>query len=207
MNKNKAFCAAGILLAAGNSSRFGAPKQLARIDSEPLLFRTLKQFDAARLDASFLVIGAFADKIKPLVPTGTQLIEIENWHEGMGTSIAGALKYLTSPITNTESMPFSHVLIGLADQINLTTAGFNQLLEQARQNPDKIVAASYNQTFGAPCVFPEQYFSALAAFEGWQGAKKLIKQHITSTTFLPLPEATVDIDTQDQLKLWQKSRE
>lgn len=206
MTEQPFFSVVGLLLAAGNSSRFGSPKQLAKVKSELLIQKTLNQFNASQVNEIYLVLGAYASQIKPQIPAHINVIEVSGWQEGMGTSIATAVKDIKLHQHENRPTLFSHVMIGLADQINLSTAGFNQLLTKAKQEPNKIIAAQYDNAYGAPCIFPRFCFEELAELQGEQGAKKLIKRHLQSVSLLPLPEAAIDIDTQAQLATWSKGK-
>ena len=179
---------------------------MAEIGSDVLLQRTFAQFRASQLDAVHLVLGAYADQIQSRIALATNVIQVKNWHEGIGSSIATAVKYLNFNQGDTAPSSFSHVMIGLADHINLQTHQFDQLLEQAKQAPNRIIASRYNETFGAPCIFPRCYFADLMALRGEYGAKKLIKQHLDSVIFLSTPEAALDIDTQAQLACWKQDK-
>lgn len=90
------------------------------------------------------------------------------------------------------------VLLLVADQ-PLVTAEHLRLLLSAPA-PDGIVAAAYNGRLGVPAIFSRQHFTALAAAEGDQGARTLLRT-LPATPF-DLPEAAVDIDTPDDLRQW-----
>jgi molybdenum cofactor cytidylyltransferase len=93
------------------------------------------------------------------------------------------------------------VLIGLADQIAITQPILKQLLDVASNYPNYIVAAQYNGGVGAPVIFPKQYFSNLSELKGDKGAKMLLLQNSQQTISVPIPEASLDIDTLDDLRL------
>ena len=54
---------AGIVLAAGGSSRMRRPKQLLHVDGRPLLEGIIGHACRSRLDAVVVVLGANADDI------------------------------------------------------------------------------------------------------------------------------------------------
>ena len=84
-----------VILAAGASTRMGEPKQLLVFDGRPLLVRAV---DAALASAAWpvvVVLGAHAEKIRPLLARHPVLIsENPAWAEGMASSVrAGAWWY------------------------------------------------------------------------------------------------------------------
>ncbi len=58
---------AGIVLAAGRSSRLGRPKQLLPVHGEPLIRHTLRRVLASSLDQVILVVGHEADGVRDTV--------------------------------------------------------------------------------------------------------------------------------------------
>ncbi len=58
---------AGIVLAAGRSSRLGRPKQLLPVHGEPLIRHTLRRVLASSLDQVILVVGHEADVVRDAV--------------------------------------------------------------------------------------------------------------------------------------------
>ncbi|MDQ6718810.1 MAG: NTP transferase domain-containing protein, partial [Gemmatimonadota bacterium] len=52
-------------MAAGGSTRFGSPKQLAEKDGETLVHRAAMAAKSAGADPVFVVLGAAADEIAP----------------------------------------------------------------------------------------------------------------------------------------------
>ena len=53
---------AAVVLAAGEGSRFGAPKQVVEVDGEPLVVRAVKAALASGAEQVVVVTGAYADK-------------------------------------------------------------------------------------------------------------------------------------------------
>src|ERR1035438_3469407 len=114
---------ASILLAAGSSSRLGKPKQLLHFDGETLLRRTARLAIEADCSPNIVVLGAFADELKPqLDGLDTKILVNENWAEGMGSSMALAVNWLLQQPTAPAA-----ILILVCDQPNLPSA-----LQQAR---------------------------------------------------------------------------
>ncbi len=99
---------AGIILAAGDSSRFGSPKQLLPWRETTVLNSVVKTAIEVRLLPVVVVLGANADLIRPGLPEGCVVVTNAEWSEGQSSSIRIGLSQLPQEIDG--------VLILLGDQ-------------------------------------------------------------------------------------------
>lgn len=197
-----------VLLAAGESRRFNGIKQLAEIPytanciDEPkatkgehktqrLIANACLQIQEADFDSQVAILGANADVIEPHIHSSIPKQIYSDWSLGMGTTIAYAMSTLPKHAT--------HVCIALADQVRLSAADYNQLINTAKVHTNKIISAYFNNRLGAPCIFPEKYFAQLTLLAGDAGARYILKQESDSVHKVPLALAAFDIDTKDDL--------
>ena len=82
---------AGLILAAGESTRFGGRKQLADIHGVPMIRHTIDALASLRGLDRFVVLGAFADEIRPVIGTDCHIVDNPDWASGMGSSIAAGI--------------------------------------------------------------------------------------------------------------------
>jgi molybdenum cofactor cytidylyltransferase len=206
-NQDKHYCIEAILLAAGESKRFNDTKQLAIVDDKPMLIGTIEMLKHANFKAITVVLGANSSTIekalKPVylqtksasknLPNITSIIA-SKWQQGMGASIAAGVKNVGSEIT--------HVFIGLTDQVEIRAQQCDLMLVESRKNPDRIVAAFYNNKVGAPAIFPRAYFAELSKLENDKGARDILRANAASVISVDMPEAARDIDTKKDLLLY-----
>jgi molybdenum cofactor cytidylyltransferase len=178
-----------VLLAAGSSSRFGSPKQLAAVGGRPMLVRVLDALlELEGRDAIAVVLGANADRLGPLVRhESVNVVLNPDYAQGMAGSIRAGLAAAPADSRG--------VLIALADQVAVTSDDLRQLVMCWQQRPDRIVAAQYTGTTGAPAIFPSELFGELAALQGDRGARALLSLHADRVVAVPMPSAALDVDT------------
>ena len=111
---------AGVILAAGSSSRLGTPKQLLRYRGETLLHRTVRLAIAAGLDPVHVVLGSNASAVgaalEELRGRVTAVVNAD-WQAGMGSSLACGIASLpagTGPAPDTDPGPAPGVDRGTA---------------------------------------------------------------------------------------------
>ncbi|MFV1852599.1 MAG: nucleotidyltransferase family protein [Thalassospira sp.] len=182
---------ATLLLAAGESARFGGRKQLADINGKPMIHHALDALSHLPLPDIFVVLGAYGDQIAPVLGKEITIITNDNWATGMGSSIARGMKAV---MTNGG---YDGVLIALCDQINLTDEDYNQLI--AAFDGTQIVATRHADGLGVPAIFPKASFDDLLSLSGQIGARKIINSHKGNLVAIDLPNAALDIDTRDDL--------
>jgi molybdenum cofactor cytidylyltransferase len=187
-----------ILLAAGQSKRFGGIKQLTDIYGQPMICHCLSQYRQgdkwmSGITSGCVVLGSNAELVSQVLPDNINQYVVSYWLNGMGYSLAQSIHNV--------AVDTSHVLIGLGDQVAITQSMISQLLEQAQKHPSHIAAAQYNNGLGAPVIFPRQFFSELSQLTGDKGAKLLLQQYPQQIISLAMPEASFDIDTPEDLKL------
>jgi molybdenum cofactor cytidylyltransferase len=185
-----------ILLAAGQSKRFGGVKQLADIQGQPMVCHCLSKYRdkdkwISGVAHGYVALGANAALIAKVLPDGVDNIVVNSWRNGLGYTLAQSISALASDTT--------HVMIGLADQVTLTTKIISRLLDTSRLQPGHIIAAKYSGGIGVPAIFPKQYFSKLSQLTGDKGAKILLQQHYEQVSSIDIPEAAFDIDTAEDL--------
>ena len=184
-----------MLLAAGSSSRFGSPKQLADIAGRPMLARTLDTvLQLERRHPVTVVLGADRERLEPLVRTTPACVAFNPDHaRGMASSIRVGLAQAPTDARG--------ALIALADQVAVTADDLRQLVSRWEQHPDRIVAAQYEGTIGVPAIFPADLFRELAELQGDRGARVLLSRYPERVIGVPMPSAAQDIDTPGDLSV------
>ncbi len=186
-------CAA-LVLAAGASTRLGQPKQLVCYQGEPLLRRAVRLALAAGATPVLAVVGAeAADCRSALSGLAVTVVENRDYASGMGSSLRAGLAELRG-LSELRRAP-ERLLLLVCDQPLLQPEHLRQLL--AAQPAGGIAAAQYNGRLGVPAVFAQTHFAALAAIQGDQGARSLLRS--LAVTPVPMPEAAIDIDTPGDL--------
>lgn len=185
-------CVHIIILAAGGSSRFGSPKQLAKWNDVSLLEHAV---DLARTvtENVLVVLGSQAEIIQNETNLNqTKVVINPDWQHGIASSICAGINNL--PIKTKAAM------ILLCDQPLLKVSSLKDLISLHQQNPNRIIASEYAKTLGVPAIFPAVFFPQLCALSGDSGAKKLINAEQNKVISLPMREAVHDIDTPDNLE-------
>ena len=184
-----------VVLAAGGSTRFGSTKQLLIHEGEPLVRRAAKAALDAGAKPVMVVLGADAPTIAPEVAKLRNVRTVINthWATGLASSLATGLRALM------EIAGCDAVLVTLADQPNVDAAALKKLID-AFDSDHRIVAAAYAGTIGVPAIFGCEYVKDLMRLEGDIGAGKWLRDHPDQVTTVDLPEAEMDIDTEEDLE-------
>ena len=180
-----------LLLAAGESARFGGRKQLADINGTPMICHTIEALSTIAGADLFVVLGAFQDDIAPVINAPAHIITNDNWASGMGSSIAAGMAKIQ------HHGSYDGVLIALCDQVRLGPADYDKLI--AAFDGQTIVATRHDDGFGVPAIFPAHIFKSLAVLNGQAGARKVLNGAHHEVIGVELPNAADDIDTQDDL--------
>lgn len=181
-----------IILAAGNSSRLGSPKQLLYYQGSSLLQRTVAAAKTTAYEPVVLVLGAHADQILEQHPDlKINIIINDSWEKGISSSIAAGLLKMLELEADTKN-----VVIAVADQPFIRPEIFRELVEESQRSRKNIVASKYAETIGTPALFNEIYFDELIALGGNTGAKPILQKYAADVATIPFELGHIDIDTQ-----------
>ncbi len=181
-----------VLLAAGESRRFGATKQLATVSGEALVHRAARRAAEACGDLSALVAGhEAADVIAAAGSHCRFLLVNERYREGLGTTVSLAARAL-APVADA-------LLIVLADQPLVPAAHLRALIDTWSGDDDEIVASGFGSSNGPPLLLPRNTFEDLKALSGDQGARDLLDDSRFRLTVVQFEAAAVDVDTRADL--------
>lgn len=185
---------AGLLLAAGGSSRLGRPKQLVELGGRTLIRRAAESLIDAGCSPVFVVLGAEIDgSRKELEGLSVEVVVNSLWESGMGSSIALGVRRLRETVPSADA-----VLIALCDQPNVTGEKLQPFIEHFAATRRQVVAAEYDGIAGVPALFSSDLFPGLESLKGDKGAREIIRNSPDAMT-IPLPEAGIDVDTLVQL--------
>jgi len=189
------------ILAAGASTRMGTPKQLLDVGGRPLLVRAVEAALASAAWPVVVVLGAHAEKIRPLLaPYPVLVTENSAWSEGMAASIRAGVTTLQQ-----FSRHLDAALIALCDQPAFSAATIAQLVAAQRSSGRSIVAARYAGRQGAPAMFLREHFPTLTALTGEEGARALLNDQPALVTPVDLPGLALDLDTPEDFAAAAKS--
>lgn len=182
--------AAALVLAAGNSSRLGQPKQLLIYRGETLLHRAVRVALAAGYAPVVVVTGALdAELVEAVADLVCQTVHNSDWAAGMGASIRTGLHALAAL-----AWP-RPVLVMSCDQPLISAGLLAELRRRQQRGGAPAVAAAYADTVGIPALFGPAALADLAALESGQGAKTLLGRYGGALELVAIPAAAFDVDT------------
>jgi molybdenum cofactor cytidylyltransferase len=175
-----------VVLAAGQSRRFGAVKLAATIDGQAQIRRAASAALAFAADV-VVVTGAHRAVLEPLIADlAVRCVFNAQWSRGMSRSIACGVAALPKTCMAAIILPADQALVGAAE--------LQSLCRVHADAPERIVAARFGDVLGPPCLFPRAYFNELIQLDGDQGARALLLRHADRVVAVPMPGAAVDID-------------
>lgn len=181
-----------LVLAAGESSRFGSTKQLTEYDGEALVARAIRLAEDVCGERTVLIVGNDWKKVLAACrPLRGFFLRNDNYQSGMASSIACGIKSVAQSA--------DAVLLMMADQPLITAEHLNSLIGAWRGSPDDVVISEYSGVQGPPVIFAAQCFDSLMKLEGDQGARSLLSNPMYSVRSLACDEAAIDIDTLEDL--------
>lgn len=183
---------AGLLLAAGSSSRLGRPKQLVEFDGETLIRRAAQALIDSGCEPVIVVLGSEVEASKgALHGLDVRIAENADWQSGMSSSIREGMSRVI--LENVDG-----VLISVCDQPRVTAEHLQKLATRFAETHAAVTAAEYDNILGVPAIFSRELFDDLMQLCGDKGARELIREG--AAVSVPMPEAAFDIDTEADLE-------
>ena len=184
---------AGVLLAAGEGSRFGQPKALVELNGQTLAERGVNLLRAGGADPILVVTGA-----APIKLDGTRTVYNPQWRTGMGSSLRAALQALLgSAATSASAVPAEPgtaepgtaeattaeataqvagaVVVALADQPLVGAEAVSRLIAAYRDGAIVAVAAYDGQARNPVLLARECWAEVIAMATGDQGARPFLR--------------------------------
>ena len=155
---------AGLVLAAGEGTRFGAePKLLAELDGRPLLDYAIRaQCAVPALERVVVVLGAHADRLLERVEfLRAEPIVCGQWREGQAASLRCGVEALAGA---------EKIIVTLGDQPLMAP----ELIARFTDQPAG-ARALYGGVPGHPVVLGPEHASAILALSGDRGARDLLR--------------------------------
>jgi molybdenum cofactor cytidylyltransferase len=187
-----------LLLAAGQSSRWGRPKALLPWGGDVLVNHLARAALAVGDCTVWRVLGAHAPAIHAAAPAPPGLREVFNpaWSAGMGASIACGLRAALAA-----DPALAAVLILPCDLPRVSTELLAALLAAAAERPERIAQCDYGEgAHGPPVAFGRAHFAELLALRGDEGGRAIVRRHLAARVLLPFPEGKWDLDTPADLE-------
>jgi molybdenum cofactor cytidylyltransferase len=186
-----------IILAAGQSSRLGIPKQLLHHRGKTLLQHTIDITKQASVRSIIVVLGANYELLtKEIDLTGIHVVRNNDWHTGIASSICCGINYALKidPLSDA-------AILMVCDQPHINASLLYDLQNAQKSTGKPIVASKYGDTIGIPALFHKSLFDRLLKLSGDTGAKKIMQQYPHLLATVPFPLGSIDIDTLEDYEM------
>lgn len=173
--------AAGIILAAGTSTRMGALKPLLPFENSLLLERVIENAHKSDLDHITVVLGHKASFIRERIAFKESRIVINREYEsGQSSSLKAGLRDLPEWVNGAVFL--------LGDQPFVGSKIINSLLIEFTRHPSSVIIPTCSGIRGNPVIFPRAQFSMVEELRGDIGGRAL---------FVRLKDKLLEVEVSD----------
>jgi molybdenum cofactor cytidylyltransferase len=190
---------AGIVLAAGQSTRFGKPKQLVPLNGRLLIEWALEAALGSKLDRVVLVLGCEHERIRRCLRSATahskcEIVVNPDYLSGQSTSLKTGLLRVRHE--------FQSVMFLLGDQPLVDAPLIDLLLERYLESEKTICVPTYRAERGNPTIFGSAFYPELLKLSGDKGARDLISAHPDDVIAVEIAEPALfhDIDRPEDVE-------
>ena len=179
---------AGILLAAGTSSRMGRNKMLFELNGESVLRGAARRALAGGLSPLLVVIGHEAEKSRAeLDGLPCQVVINPDYEQGINSSVKAGISALPAGTQATVVM--------LADMPFVTPEMIRGLIDRYRESEAPLVISDYEGVNAPPMLYDQGLFDELLTMTGEGCGRQVVRRHREEAEVLSWPaSALADID-------------
>ncbi|HEY6608241.1 MAG TPA: nucleotidyltransferase family protein [Candidatus Limnocylindria bacterium] len=177
--------AAAVILAAGASTRFGSPKQLALIDGRTMLEMVAATATTAGLSPVLAVVPPGLD-----VPDGVVPVVNDRPEDGISRSIRLGLAAVPAGV--------EAALILLGDEPLMDVEAIRRAIAPARDHGAEIVATRVGDRLGPPVLVVRDRFDLADAAKEDHGLGPMLR-HLSGVKVVEMSASPIDVDTPEDL--------
>ena len=156
-----------MILAAGESRRFGSAKLLAPLEGRPLLQHAVDAANASRCDEVVVVVGHGADELLAAVRLGRARPVFNADHVmGQSTSLHAGLR---------EAHGTDALVVVLGDQPRVTAALIDSVIDRQRETDAVAVMCASAGRRSPPTLIHRELWPELAKLTGDVGAREVLR--------------------------------
>jgi molybdenum cofactor cytidylyltransferase len=184
---------AGVVLAAGSSSRLGTNKLLIDIGGETIVRRAARRALEAGLAPVIVVLGFEADRVTKALQ-GLDVMPVVNpdYAGGMHRSMQAGIGRVPADC--------EAAVVILADMPLVTSAMSAGLVARFRSGPEPLVISLYGDVQAPPTLYARALFPALGA-AGQGCGRQIVRDHRDEAAAIHWPQALLaDLDHPEDLE-------
>jgi molybdenum cofactor cytidylyltransferase len=168
----------GVILAAGQSSRMGRPKQLLPVGGRPLLQIVIDNALESQLDEIILVLGSNAESVRAVLDPATvsriRVVVNREHASGQSSSVRAGLA------ATDDRARGAAILLG--DQPGVTGELINRVLDRFAAGGTRLLRPEYGGDGtpivpGHPVLLARSIWAETAGLTGDAGARSLLRDH------------------------------
>jgi len=189
---------AGVVLAAGTSSRMGQNKLLLTIGGVSLLRRAVAAAGAGGLNPVLVVLGHQSERaLGELAGLFCTPILNTQYARGMNSSVRAGVSAVPADA--------SAAVLMLADMPFVSPGMLRELIDRYRATGARLVVSTYGDVPAPPILYRRDLFGELGdSLDGDGCGKRVVKQHCAHAVEIRWPSsALIDLDSPDD---WLASR-
>ncbi len=182
---------AGLILAAGESSRMGADKPLLMYRGRTFLETITSTLREAGIRRVVVVLGHHAEEIKQSINlAGAEVVVNQDYRLGQTSSLQAGLRALR------EGEPDGMIMC-LVDHPAITSDTVQELIHRFKATRKPVIIPEFHGEHGHPILVGKELFSQLRSLGPDEGADSVIHRYRDRTEFIPVTDPGILLDVDD----------